>query len=173
MTQRQICACGTELRHYRGVAGYEAMVCDKCNEHWNDGSEEDFKLHMRRYVAGFRNSDRSTMEAAPDWVELKELREVYGGGDGLAINRHSTRVYHWERVGFFVLDRTLDGVPNFYQLTWLEHDPRKKCERTYFPKWVDCGGGQYWGGGLSWRAAIDRARKAVRLHLPVARPAEG
>ena len=51
MGQSQKCVCGGNLKYYDGALGYEAMVCQKCGEHWSDVSEEDFKKHKNEYLA--------------------------------------------------------------------------------------------------------------------------
>lgn len=96
-------------------------------------------------------------------IELKELRDRFGN-DGRAINRHSVRYYQWsdpkQHSGFFMIDRTLDGVPPFYELLDLDHDPRTD-HKPYIPRTIKIDGQRYFGDGLSWRDAEIIARKEI------------
>ena len=48
------CECGGQLKYYDGALGYEAMVCQKCGEHWDDMSREDYQKHLIEYKEGKR-----------------------------------------------------------------------------------------------------------------------
>jgi hypothetical protein len=100
-------------------------------------------------------------------IELRELRETFGH-DTRAINKHSVRSYECGGV-FFNLDRTLDGVPPFFTLTRLKHNPREfnavpPCG-YYFPRVVQVEGAEHWGGGLSWRRAEMLAFEAMQNNI--------
>ena len=84
-------------------------------------------------------------------MELLNSRERYGG-DKSAINRHSIRVYMYNGKTY-VLDRTTDCNPRFYEL----------YERTdgIFSKTIKIFGKRYWGDGISWKHAIKIARYTI------------
>ncbi len=94
-------------------------------------------------------------------AEMKALRESYGG-DKNAINRHSVRYYEWPDVGFFAIDRTLNGNPKFFELTELYHDPRKQSEKFYIPRTIPIGRNRYFGDGLNWPQAEQLASEAIQ-----------
>ena len=52
------CECGGNLKYYDGALGYEAMVCQKCGEHWDDLNKEDYKAHLSRYKKGESNGTK-------------------------------------------------------------------------------------------------------------------
>jgi hypothetical protein len=55
------------------------------------------------------------METRNVLIELKSLRELFGGGDGRAICRHSVRVYSfngWQ----ITLNKNNSCNPSFFQL---------------------------------------------------------
>jgi len=79
--------------------------------------------------------------------EITECRTEIKWPD--SINHHMQRVYE-ESGSFYMLDRTLDGVPPFYSFYALSFDPRK----TYgIPNHIKVNGQEYWGGGLTWQQA--------------------
>jgi hypothetical protein len=105
--------------------------------------------------------------------EIKSLRQIYGN-DKNAINRHSSRVYEDAETGeFFEIDKTLDGVPPFYELLSRSDLRRKVCngliyyESTasktipIFPEQIVVNGEPYWGSGITWRQAVLLAQKAI------------
>ena len=49
------CECGGSLKYYDGAIGYEAMVCQRCGEHWGDTSKENYQKHLAEYKLGKRN----------------------------------------------------------------------------------------------------------------------
>lgn len=75
-------------------------------------------------------------------------RRVYGH-DGTAINRHSTRKYQDKDGRFYLLTRTLDGCPPFfeaygpYTADYVGILPQRKVN-----------GQEYWGDGWSWQRAV-------------------
>ena len=84
------------------------------------------------------------MNGKPTLVEYHYSRDVFGN-DQSAINRHSIRVYKIDNRTF-VLDRTLDGVPPFYQLT-------ETIPGRFLAKTIPINDKDYWGDGISWRNA--------------------
>ena len=95
-------------------------------------------------------------------VEIE--RRVYGH-DATAINLHSDRKYQDEKGQFYLLSRTLDGVPPFFE--------------AYGPYTADYVGAlphlrvndqEYWGDGWSWRKAVKAFLKEIGAVLQ-ARPA--
>jgi hypothetical protein len=95
-------------------------------------------------------------------TELKDRRETYGHDDR-AINKHSIRVYQTSGVKKpgkmeFLLRRTLDGVPPFFSLCYFKSD-------SPLPTYLNVKGVQYWGKGLSWPRAEQKAYKAIAAFL--------
>lgn len=89
----------------------------------------------------------------PRLIEVN--RETYGH-DARAINRHSDRKYRDENGKFYLLSRTMDGIPPFFE--------------AYGPYAADCVGllprikvnGQaYWGGGWNWARAVRAFLKEI------------
>ena len=95
-------------------------------------------------------------------IELRDRRETYGH-DSRAINRHSLRVYRVIGVNppatiassEFHLNRTLDGVPPFYELYFYK-------PMSAMPTYLNVKGQRYWGDGLSWAKAEQHAFKAIK-----------
>lgn len=79
-------------------------------------------------------------------IEIK--REVYGH-DGRAINRHSERWYEDEADNRYILSRTLDGVPPFFEA----YGPFRPDYVGMLPH-LRVLGLEYWGDGWSWRRAL-------------------
>lgn len=83
-------------------------------------------------------------------------RERYGGGDGLAINKHSVRVYVGPSGFTYRLGRVLDCNPPYFE----SYGPTpigftgilKKMEMHDRDLWV--GGKDLWGDGWNWNRAI-------------------
>ena len=75
-------------------------------------------------------------------------RETYGH-DGRAINRHSERRYEDRDGNLYVLSRTLDGIPPFFEA----YGPFSKEHEGMLPR-LRVSGQEYWGDGWSWRRAI-------------------
>jgi hypothetical protein len=80
---------------------------------------------------------------------LKEvMRETYGN-DGRSINRHTERRFQDEKGNLFVLSRTLDGCPPFFEA----YGPYGKDHVGVLPR-LRVAGREYWGSGWSWRPAL-------------------
>jgi len=75
-------------------------------------------------------------------------RQVYGH-DGRAINRHSERTYRDEAGQLFILSRTLDGCPPFFEA----YGPYGEDHEGHLPH-LKIGGQEYWGDGWTWQHAI-------------------
>lgn len=75
-------------------------------------------------------------------------RETYGH-DGRAINRHSERMYKDENGKRYVLSRTLDGSPPFFEA----YGPFKEDHVGALPH-LRVRGEEYWGDGWTWSRAI-------------------
>lgn len=106
--------------------------------------------------------------------EIKQIdSQVFGGGDGLAINRHSVRTYsvdildehnysqdvdgnkkpiHYE----IILDKTLDADPPYYELYFFLRVP------SVCPEYICVEGIEAWGDGWSWARAKEAAFAAIR-----------
>lgn len=74
--------------------------------------------------------------------EIKGERDVFGGGDGRAINKHSVRRYEHEGVQY-ELDRNNSGCPPFFTLNQIPDKPGlcKEIKCDFKP-------------GCSWKQAI-------------------
>ena len=80
---------------------------------------------------------------------LREVsREVYGGGDGKAINRHSVRTYADEHGNLFTLGQTLSGCPPFFEA----YGPFRADHEGRLPR-LRVDGKEYWGDGIGWERA--------------------
>jgi hypothetical protein len=75
-------------------------------------------------------------------------RETYGH-DNRAINKHSTRTYRDDCGNLYVLSKTLDGCPPFFEA----YGPYKEDHQGILPR-LPVNGKEYWGGGWSWRRAL-------------------
>ena len=98
-------------------------------------------------------------------VELKGRRETYGH-DERAINKHSVRVYRAsgfsgvkrrEPIEFF-LNSTLDGPSPYYCLYFYK-------PVSAMPTMMRVDMREYWGDGLSWSQAEQRAFAAIEMLL--------
>ena len=95
-------------------------------------------------------------------IELKNKREIYGG-DSRSINKHSIRVYKGEDDNIeFTLNLTLDGCPPFYTLYYF-------APGLPLPSFLEIDSDEYWGDGLSWEEAEDKAIKRIREFLELKR----
>jgi hypothetical protein len=74
-------------------------------------------------------------------------RRVYGH-DGTAINRHAERTYEDESGMRYILSRTLDGVPPFFEA----YGPFKEDHQGCLPH-LKVNGKEYWGDGWAWKRA--------------------
>lgn len=75
-------------------------------------------------------------------------RRVYGH-DATAINRHSDRKYQDDSGRFYLLSRTLDGIPPFFEA----YGPYTAEYEGVLPQ-LRVGGREYWGDGWNWRRAV-------------------
>lgn len=80
---------------------------------------------------------------------LKEIRRETYGRDARAINRHSERWYEDAAGNRYVLSRTLDGVPPFFEA----YGPFKAGHEGHLPR-IEVAGLEYWGDGWSWPRAL-------------------
>jgi len=81
-------------------------------------------------------------------ITLAEFsRETYGH-DARSINKHAERWYRDENGRFYVLSRTLDGVPPFYEA----YGPFKEDHEGLLPR-LRVQGDVYFGDDWSWRQA--------------------
>ena len=74
-------------------------------------------------------------------------REVYGHGPR-SINLHSVRYYSDEQDNQYVLSRTLDGCPPFFEA----YGPYQADHQGVLPR-LKVDGREYWGSDWSWRRA--------------------
>lgn len=81
--------------------------------------------------------------------EVEHEREIFGGGDGKAINRHSVRVYKTDDGHTVVLDRTLDAVPPCFEI----YGPYLKGFIGITPS-TPVDGNRYFGDGWNWPQAV-------------------
>ena len=75
-------------------------------------------------------------------------REVYGHSDR-AINKHAERRYRDQTGKCYVLSRTLDGYPPFFEA----YGPYKKDHEGVLPRLM-VAGEAYWGSGWGWARAL-------------------
>ncbi len=89
-------------------------------------------------------------------IPLVEVsRETYGHDDR-AINRHERRQYRASSGKLYMLSRTLDGIPPFFEA----HGPFDEEHQGILPR-LPIDGQEYWGDGWSWRRAFVAFRNAV------------
>jgi hypothetical protein len=80
---------------------------------------------------------------------LREIgRETYGH-DARAINRHADRAYEDKAGNRYVLSRTLDGIPPFFEA----YGPFKAGHEGVLPR-LKVQGKEYWGDGCTWQRAL-------------------
>ena len=79
---------------------------------------------------------------------LREIKRNIYGHDRYAINRHSERVFEDEGGNLFVLSRTLDGCPPFFEA----YGPYRKEHEGALPR-LKVEGQEYWGDGWTWPKA--------------------
>ncbi len=90
-------------------------------------------------------------------IPLVEIsREIYGHDDR-AINRHEKRQYRASSGKLYMLSRTLDGIPPFFEA----YGPFDDDYQGLLPRLL-VASQEYWGDGWSWRMALVAFRKAVR-----------
>jgi len=84
---------------------------------------------------------------------MKQLIEVSHetyGHDNRAINKHSERRYEDETGCLYVLSRTLDGCPPFFEA----YGPFRKKHTGLLPRLL-VKDKEYWGDGWTWSQAIN------------------
>ena len=82
-------------------------------------------------------------------TELTEIgRDVYGH-DERAINLHSERTYRDQDGKLYVLSRTLDGIPPFFEA----YGPYREDHCGILPR-LRVNGQKHWGDGWSWEKAV-------------------
>jgi len=89
-------------------------------------------------------------------------RETYGH-DERAINRHSERRYRDQNGKLYVLSKTLDGIPPFFEA----YGPYTAEHVGILPR-LHVNGQEYWGDGRSWKHA--EAAFCRELNATVLRP---
>ena len=75
-------------------------------------------------------------------------RQVYGH-DATAINKHSSRKYSDDSGQCYLLSRTLDGVPPFFEA----YGPYSAEYVGILPR-LRINGQEYWGDGWGWARAL-------------------
>ena len=75
-------------------------------------------------------------------------RETYGHS-ARAINLHAERCYEDEAGNRYILSRTLDGTPPFFEA----YGPFKADHEGALPR-LKVRGKEYWGDGWTWRRAV-------------------
>lgn len=96
---------------------------------------------------------------------IHETEREYINNRRLAINIHSTRTYSVEvesdgvkRVEKFYLDRTLDAVKPFFNLHYFK-------DGNPISTTIKVGGLDYWGDGIAWKQAEQKAFAAINEFL--------
>ena len=82
--------------------------------------------------------------------QLIEVRREIYGHDNRAINKHSERWYEDKAGRLYVLSRTLDGCPPFFEA----YGPFGKGHTGLLPRLL-VKGKEYWGDGWTWKQAIN------------------
>lgn len=91
---------------------------------------------------------------------LKEIRRETYGHDATAINRHSDRWYEDEARNRYVLSRTLDGIPPFFEA----YGPFKEDHEGVLPR-LKVLGQEYWGDGWNWQRALRAFCRELRATM--------
>ena len=81
-------------------------------------------------------------------MELIEIRRETYGHDCRAINRHSERWFRDKDGNLYVLSKTLDGCPPFFEA----YGPFPEEHEGLLPRLL-IDGQEYWGDGWSWKRA--------------------
>ena len=92
----------------------------------------------------------------PD-IQLTEINRDTYGHDHRAINKHSDRTYRDQDGNFYMLSKTLDGIPPFYEAC----GPYGEDHRGTLPRLL-VNGREYWGDGWAWPEAFRAFRRAVQ-----------
>lgn len=122
------------------------------------GGEEKWSVtkdNVMQAVNAFEKILNKTLfqeQTPPPLVLTYEYQESYGGGDGRAINRHTTKSYQGSDGIDYRLDKNLSGCPPFYEITKV--DPSKG---DHILPVIPVNGKNLWGDGLSW----DNAEKIL------------
>lgn len=87
---------------------------------------------------------------------LAEIERDYYGHDGKAINKHSDRTYKDEYGNLYMLSRTTDANPRFFEA----YGPYTSDFRGALPR-LKVNGLDYWGDGISWNKAIEMFKAAI------------
>lgn len=90
-------------------------------------------------------------------LQLTEINRDTYGHDHRAINKHSDRTYRDQHGTLYMLSKTLDGIPPFYEA----YGPYRKGHRGLLPRLL-VNGQEYWGDGWSWPEAFWAFRNAVQ-----------
>ena len=90
-------------------------------------------------------------------IQLTEIERDTYGRDGRAINRHSDRTYRDKDGNLYMLSKTLDGIPPFFEA----YGPYREDHRGLLPRLL-VDGEEYWGDGWAWPEAFRAFRKAVQ-----------
>jgi hypothetical protein len=80
---------------------------------------------------------------------LVEIGRKTFGHDACAINRHNERKYRDQAGNLYVLSRTLDGCPPFFEA----YGPYKPEHQGVLPRFRVMNK-EYWGDGWAWSVAI-------------------
>ena len=93
-------------------------------------------------------------------TELTEIRRETYGHDGRAINWHSERWSRGRDGSLYVLSRTLDGRPPFFEA----YGPFPQDHEGLLPRLL-IHGKEYWGDGWSWGEALHAVRSEVHRRI--------
>jgi hypothetical protein len=128
-----------------GVSGWLSAGCDlRCGA----APEDHPSRHLQEEKKGRLHMSNLT---------LTEIgRDVYGH-DERAINLHSTRTYRDQHGNLYVLSRTLDGIPPFFEA----YGPYRQDHCGVLPR-LRVNGLEYWGDGWSWQRATRAFQQAVQ-----------
>ena len=91
---------------------------------------------------------------------LIEIRRETYGHDDRAINKHSERTYRDAKGDRYVLSRTLDGCPPFFEA----YGPYRPDHQGVLPR-LRVMGQEYWGDGWTWPAAIKAFCRELRATI--------
>ena len=91
---------------------------------------------------------------------LTEVKRETYGHDARAINRHSERHYEDRAGNRYILSRTLDGVPPFFEA----YGPYQKDHEGFLPRLM-VAGQEYWGDGWAWQRALRAFCKELHARI--------
>ena len=98
---------------------------------------------------------------------LKEIKRETYGHDARAINRHNERWYEDRAGNRYILSRTLDGCPPFFEA----YGPFNTDHEGLLPR-LEVLGREYWGDGWTWRRALRAFCKELNASIR-SRPTSG